>query len=334
MRPSGVGRLLLLTAALSVVAGCRGLPLRRDRSVRGVVVPTASAQGAQAFRPDNRGDGRMARLRERRRSRHEGGSAAESAGGMAASGSMEQGGLQPREPMPDLTPVRTCQVHIDLGRVHASQKHYAEAASCFREALAACPAHGAEAAGLRALAHRKLATALDCQGKFDDAAPHYREAVRLAPDDARAWNDAGYSAYLQGRLTEAETSLRRAAKLAPDDARIANNLGLALAAIGKTDEGFETMARAAGPAAAHANLGYLLAATGQDAAARGRYESALAQRPDMELARTALTLLDDAPPIPDGLPGELAAGGAAFDADVTRTADGRIRDALLPRLPQ
>ena len=47
-----------------------------------------------------------------------------------------------------------------------------------------------------------------------------------------------------------------------------------------------------GDAIGHANLGYLLAATGHIELARQEYQTALAMRPDLALARRALAQLD------------------------------------------
>ena len=116
--------------------------------------------------------------------------------------------------------------------------------------------------------------------------------MRAAPKDPKVWNDAGYSYYLQGRWSDAEKALRTAAGLAPDDERIRINLGLALAAAGKTAEAFPLLSQSSSDATGHANLGYLLAATGQFDLARRQYETALALRPEMELARRALARMD------------------------------------------
>lgn len=308
---------------LTAAACCRGQSLPPE-----ALVP--AAQVASAEQPER--PGLIARYRERRRVRR----ASPAPAPASPPGSTAIANLSVDEPMPEMTPMRTCQVHVDLGRVHLSQGRHAHAASAFRQALEACPVRGTEAEILRALVHRKLAAALDAQGKLDEAVPHYEEALRLAPGDARVWNDAGYGAYLRGDWSTAETRLRRAVELAPDDPRIANNLGLALAAAGKSDAAFESLSRAGGPAAAEANLGYILAASGQEAAARRRYESALARRPELEVARTALTLLDDAPPIPDALPPDLiqalsSSAAAPADPDVTPTA---FQGKHLPPLPR
>ena len=52
------------------------------------------------------------------------------------------------------------------------------------------------------------------------------------------------------------------------------------------------MSQTSGEAIGHANLGYLLAATGQLDLARQQYEIALAMRPDLEVARRALARID------------------------------------------
>ena len=52
------------------------------------------------------------------------------------------------------------------------------------------------------------------------------------------------------------------------------------------------MSRSNGEAIGHANLGYLLAATGQLDLARQQYETALAMRPDLTVARRALAQID------------------------------------------
>ncbi len=81
-------------------------------------------------------------------------------------------------------------------------------------------------------------------------------------------------------------------KLAPEDERVRTNLGLTLAAAGRTQEVLPLLSRSDGDAIGHANLGYLLAATGQFDLAREQYQKARALRPDLELPRRALAQLD------------------------------------------
>jgi Flp pilus assembly protein TadD len=186
------------------------------------------------------------------------------------------------------------QVHIDVGRVFESQGNFDAAALEYQQALTAVETRrrGTFGHADSALAHRRMAGAFDRLGRFAQADVHYQKALKLSPKDARVWNDVGYSYYLQGRWPDAERALRTAAKLAPEDERIRTNLGLTLAAAGNGNEAFAMLSQSSGDAAGHANLGFLLAATGQFDLARRQYETALALRPDMELARRALARLD------------------------------------------
>ena len=186
------------------------------------------------------------------------------------------------------------QVHLDFGRVFETQRNFDGAIQEYQEALkvAETAGHREFKAADRALDHRRMAAVLDRQGRFPQAEDHYKKAMKLDPKDPKIWNDAGYSYYLQGRWAESERALRTALKLAPDDARTRTNLGLTLAAAGRTQEALPLLSRAQGDAMGHANLGYLLAATGQFALARQEYQKALAMRPDLELPRRALVQLD------------------------------------------
>jgi Tfp pilus assembly protein PilF len=113
---------------------------------------------------------------------------------------------------------------------------------------------------------------------------------------------------MQAHWEEAEKTLRTAARLAPEDATIATNLGLALAARGKVDEAIKVMARTIGPAAAHANIGFVLAATGRRGEAAAQYRQALTLQPRLPEAEAALARLAkeaepvartaDLPPLP------------------------------------
>ncbi len=186
------------------------------------------------------------------------------------------------------------QVHIDFGRIFESQGNYDAAIMEYQDALTVLKdkRRGDFQPADEPLAHRRMGGALDRLGRFAQAEVHYKKALKLAHKDPRIWNDAGYSYYLQGRFTEAENAFKTALQFAPDDERIKTNLGLALAAAGRSEEALPLLSRATGDAIGHANLGYLLAATGQLDLARQQYETALALRPDLALARRALVQLD------------------------------------------
>ena len=81
-------------------------------------------------------------------------------------------------------------------------------------------------------------------------------------------------------------------ELAPGDARVRTNLGMVLGAAGKTEEALSLLSANKGDAIGHANLGYLLASTGQYQRARQEYRTALSMRPGLPVASRALAQLD------------------------------------------
>jgi Flp pilus assembly protein TadD len=198
---------------------------------------------------------------------------------------------------PEVSSKGQVELHLDLARIQESQGRPDAALAEYRLAVAAA-GHAGRAKARRvpaaeqALAHRKLAGALDRLGQFAEAEAHYKTAQKLTPGDPKVWNDAGYSLYLQGRWADAQKALKTAAKLAPSDPMIQTNLGLALAASGQVDAALEALTRAGGGAAARANLAYVLAATGQSRAAREQYRKALELQPQLDTARLALAQLD------------------------------------------
>lgn len=197
------------------------------------------------------------------------------------------------EPLPELTADRSVNLYLDLGRVFESKGQFEAAQAEYTRAVEAIDRKVDRPT--RALAHRRLASVLDRQGKFGDSEAHYQAAAELTPRDPRIWNNYGYSAYLQGDWEQAIVRLRKAEKLDPKDGRTLTNLGLALAASGRQDEAVEVFTRAGGPSAAQANMAYILAATGQEQQAREHYEEALRLNPKDQIARAALAQLDAGP---------------------------------------
>jgi Flp pilus assembly protein TadD len=236
----------------------------------------------------------------------------------------------------DVTQDQRIHVHIDLGRVFESQGNFDAAVAEFQQALAACEPKGIgrSRSADEALAHRRMGNVFDRMGRFAQAEVHYKKALKLSPKDPRIWNDAGYSYYLQGRWTEAERTLKTGSKIAPEDVKLKTNLGLTLAAAGRTKEALPLLSQYSGDAIGHANLGFLLAATGQVEMAREQYLKALAMRPSLDLARRALAQLDRAQEAQTvtaaGAPPEPAAAStpaSAGDGGVIKAA------ASKPRIP-
>ncbi|MBV8126666.1 MAG: tetratricopeptide repeat protein [Planctomycetaceae bacterium] len=202
----------------------------------------------------------------------------------------------PNEFRKDVTQDQRIHVHIDFGRVFESQGNFEAALAEYQQALAACEHKGIgrTRSADEALAHRRIGNALDRLGRFAQAEMHYKKALKLSPRDPKIWNDAGYSYYLQGRWADAERTFKSGSRLAPEDVKLKTNLGLTLAAAGRTKEALPLLSQYSGDAIGHANLGFLLAATGQVELARQQYLQALALRPSLALARRALAQLDRA----------------------------------------
>jgi Flp pilus assembly protein TadD len=252
----------------------------------------------------------------------EGAAGAEVAAGIQSTG-------QKTEFHAEATDRQSFQVHIDFGRVFESQGNFDAAVLEYQSALSVLETKGRRSFRPAdwTLAHRRMAGAFDRMGRFAQAEVHYQKALKFSPKDPKVWNDVGYSYYLQGRWPDAEQALKTAAGLAPDDERIRVNLGLTLAAAGKTSEALPLLSQSTGDATGHANLGYLLAATGQFDLARRQYETALALRPDMELPRRALARLERQQQNPD-LPEQTNSLMAANVPPAAHRVDPQVKPAV------
>ena len=85
------------------------------------------------------------------------------------------------------------------------------------------------------LCNYNLGTALDKEGRTDDAIKHYQEALRIKPDYAEAHNNLGIAFDKKGRIDDAINHYQEALRIEPDNAEAHNNLGIDLARKGNID---------------------------------------------------------------------------------------------------
>ena len=90
-----------------------------------------------------------------------------------------------------------------------------------------------------------VGTALFQMDRFDEAARHHREAVRLNPNYAVAYANLGHDLGKLSQFAQAADAYRRALELDPDMRSARTALGVALEAIGQSTEAGEQLQRAA-----------------------------------------------------------------------------------------
>jgi Flp pilus assembly protein TadD len=142
------------------------------------------------------------------------------------------------------------------------------------------------------LAHDNLGVALFKQGHVDEACTHYREALRLDPNQVGAHNNLGIALFMQGHVDEACTHYREALRLDPNNVEAHMALDLALLKQGRIAECVPhyTEASRANPdrTDVRKNLGQALSRQGRLAEAMAQYAEAVRLDPTDSKARTNL----------------------------------------------
>ena len=141
-------------------------------------------------------------------------------------------------------------------------------------------------------AHMSLGAVLRDQGRLDEAAGHFGEAVRLNPGSAESHNDLATVLQRQGKVDQAIVHYREALRLQPALAEVHNNLGAVLAGQGRFDEAIVHFSEAAhlkpDLEIAHVNLALAFARTGRAQDALREFNEVLRINPANELARRAV----------------------------------------------
>ncbi|HEV8002815.1 MAG TPA: tetratricopeptide repeat protein [Planctomycetaceae bacterium] len=135
---------------------------------------------------------------------------------------------------------------------------------------------------------RFLAVLYDQQDNDARALTEYRKALELAPRDADLLNDFGYYFYRRHDSRQAEEQFRKVITRSIEHERAWVNLGLALGEQERFQESFEAFVKVLGPAAAHSNVGVILAAHQRKSEAEAAFKQALAIQNDLPQPRAFL----------------------------------------------
>jgi tetratricopeptide (TPR) repeat protein len=162
-------------------------------------------------------------------------------------------------------------------------------------------------------AHAGLADTLMLMHRPGEAVEHYRELLRLRPDFGPGHFGLAAALLDDGRPAEALAAAREAVRLDPGDAAAHDALGSALFELGRTAESVgqfrEALRLAPGDPSIHGNLGNALRASGRPAEAEGHAREAVRLRPGDAVAHSNL-------------------GNALFDLGQLGEAEDHYREAL------
>ena len=131
--------------------------------------------------------------------------------------------------------------------------------------------------------HDMLGVALLEQSRFDEAAEHFRRALKTGEEHYKLYNNLGSALQSSGKLDEAIFYYHQALQIDPDYAKAHYNLGMAMVEQGKLDEAAEQfrLALKSKPdyAEAHNNLGNVLQSQGKPGEAIGHFRQAIKINP-------------------------------------------------------
>jgi tetratricopeptide (TPR) repeat protein len=137
---------------------------------------------------------------------------------------------------------------------------------------------------MRAVTETNLGSALQAEGRLDEAIDHYHRAIELAPDFPPAYNNLASTLRAKGQVAEAIATYQQALRVRPQYPEAQYNLANALLDAGKPAEAIEhfQIALQSIPASVdvHNNLGIALMNEGKRDEAIAEFRAALAIDPD------------------------------------------------------
>jgi len=144
------------------------------------------------------------------------------------------------------------------------------------------------------MAYNNLGSAIQWEGKSDEAAEYYREALRLNPDFYEAYNNFGTILFHQGKFDEAMSYFLKTIRLKPGYVEAYYNIGLMMEAQSKIDEAIEYYGIAVKMrpyyAQAHYSLGNVLRIRGRLDEAISHYLKAVEMKPTSDSGRFSLAV--------------------------------------------
>jgi tetratricopeptide (TPR) repeat protein len=143
-----------------------------------------------------------------------------------------------------------------------------------------------------AIAHNNLGIILDTEGRYEQGAEQFREALVIKPGYLEAHSNLGLALTELGRYPEAEQQLQQALTIKPDFSKAHDCLGKLYYRMNRLDAAAHHFAAAVrsepGMAEAHYNLGCVWLQQGQYARAIACFHNALLIRPDYPEAHNNL----------------------------------------------
>jgi tetratricopeptide (TPR) repeat protein len=137
---------------------------------------------------------------------------------------------------------------------------------------------------MRAVTETNVGSALQSEGRFDEAIEHYHRAMAFAPEFPPAYNNLATTLRAKGQIPEAIAAYQQALRVRPDFPDAQYNLANALLQAGRPAEAIDhfRIALQTIPASVdvHNNLGIALMNQGQVDEATAEFHAALALDPD------------------------------------------------------
>ena len=141
--------------------------------------------------------------------------------------------------------------------------------------------------------NKLLGIAYEGKGFRDRALRAFEAALKSDENNPEHLNNLGYLLYKDGNYDRAAKYLKRAARIAPKDARVWNNLAMVQCQRGKFDDAYESFVKAVGEFNGHLNIAAQLQSRGYAKDATAHLEKAHALRPNSVDVLTKLVALYD-----------------------------------------